>query len=166
MTTEETVETKQELAERRRKFNIGKDVTPTIKVKLDRQRELSFKAQNIAKMELMLGLKSWQIVSALDNQDWGSYEIMAALWVGLLPTYEDITLNDVYAIWNATPIPDRTKAVLDAIYGLIEGAGLEVDSDIKDMMFKKWVDDRKIAKEKLLKAMEELFNRIIANIKP
>ena len=155
MTTEETVETKQELAERRRKFNIGKDVTPTIKVKLDRQRELSFKAQNIAKMELMLGLKSWQIVSALDNQDWGSYEIMAALWVGLLPTYEDITLNDVYAIWNATPIPDRTKAVLDAIYGLIEGAGLEVDSDIKDMMFKKWVDDRKIAKEKLLKAMEK-----------
>ena len=155
MTTEETVETKQELAERRRKFNIGKDVTPTIKVKLDRQRELSFKAQNIAKMELMLGLKSWQIVSALDNQDWGSYEIMAALWVGLLPTYEYITLNDVYAIWNATPIPDRTKAVLDAIYGLIEGAGLEVDSDIKDMMFKKWVDDRKIAKEKLLKAMEK-----------
>jgi len=155
MTTEETVETKQELAERRRKFNIGKDVTPTIKVKLDRQRELSFKAQNIARMELMLGLKSWQIVSALDNQDWGSYEIMAALWVGLLPTYEDITLNDVYAIWNATPIPDRTKAVLDAIYGLIEGAGLEVDSDIKDMMFKKWVDDRKIAKEKLLKAMEK-----------
>ena len=155
MTTEETVETKQELAERRRKFNIGKDVTPTIKVKLDRQRELSFKAQNIAKMELMLGLKSWQIVSALDNQDWGSYEIMAALWVGLLPTYEDITLNDAYAIWNATPIPDRTKAVLDAIYGLIEGAGLEVDSDIKDMMFKKWVDDRKIAKEKLLKAMEK-----------
>ena len=155
MTTEETVETKQELAERRRKFNIGKDVTPTIKVKLDRQRELSFKAQNIAKMELMLGLKSWQIVSALDNQDWGSYEIMAALWVGLLPTYEDITLNDVYAIWNATPIPDRTKAVLDAIYGLIEGAGLEVDSDIKDMMFKKWVDDRKIAKAKLLEAMEK-----------
>ena len=119
--------TPQEIAERRRDLKIGKAVSDAVGIKLDRVRKVDFKTSSIIQMEQTLHKKSWQVLAALNVQDWAHEDTLNLLWAGLLYEYPDIELIDVMAMWDATPFDDRMKAMADVIHALAKAIGAPVD---------------------------------------
>ena len=119
--------TPQEIAERRRDLKIGKAVSDAVGIKLDRVRKVDFKTSSIIQMEQTLHKKSWQVLAALNVQDWAHEDTLNLLWAGLLYEYPDIELIDVMAMWDATPFNDRMKAMADVIHALAKAIGAPVD---------------------------------------
>ena len=119
--------TPQEIAERRRDLKIGKAVSDAVEIKLDRVRKVDFKTSSIIQMEQTLHKKSWQVLAALNVQDWAHEDTLNLLWAGLLYEYPDIELIDVMAMWDATPFDDRMKAMADVIHALAKAIGAPVD---------------------------------------
>ena len=119
--------TPQEVAERRRDLKIGKAVSDAVGIKLDRVRKVDFKTSSIIQMEQTLHKKSWQVLAALNVQDWAHEDTLNLLWAGLLYEYPDIELIDVMAMWDATPFDDRMKAMADVIHALAKAIGAPVD---------------------------------------
>ena len=123
----ENERTPQEVAERRRDLKIGKAVSDAVGIKLDRVRKVDFKTSSIIQMEQTLHKKSWQVLAALNVQDWAHEDTLNLLWAGLLYEYPDIELIDVMAMWDATPFDDRMKAMADVIHALAKAIGAPVD---------------------------------------
>ena len=119
--------TPQEIAERRRDLKIGKAVSDAVGIKLDRVRKVDFKTSSIIQMQQTLHKKSWQVLAALNVQDWAHEDTLNLLWAGLLYEYPDIELIDVMAMWDATPFDDRMKAMADVIHALAKAIGAPVD---------------------------------------
>ena len=119
--------TPQEAAEKRRSLNIGKAVSDAKKIKFDRARKIDFRTSSIVQMERMFRRKAWQIVQDFGAGGWSHEDLMGVIWAGLLPEYPDITIHDVWAIWDATPVPDRTKAVTELTVALVRSLGADID---------------------------------------
>ena len=123
--------TPQEAAEGRRSLSIGKAVSDATKIKFDRVRTFDFRTPTIIQMERMLHRKSWQIVQEFSTGGWSHEDLMAILWVGLLRDNPDMTLQDAWAIWDATPIKDRSNAAIQLVKTLTRalGAGEEMRTE-------------------------------------
>jgi len=119
--------TPQEAAESRRSLHIGKAVSDAKNIKFDRVRKLDFRTSAIVLMERTLRRKSWQIVQEFGAGGWSHEDLMAVIWAGLLHENPDITIHDVWAIWDATPVEDRTKAVTELMVVVVRALGASVD---------------------------------------
>ena len=117
----------QEAAEGRRSLHIGKAVSDARTIKFDRPRKIDFRTSSIIQMERTLRRKSWQIVQEFGVGGWSHEELMGIIWAGMLQENEDLTIHDVWAIWDATPIPDRTKAVTEIITVMVRALGADID---------------------------------------
>ena len=127
--------TPQDIAERRRDLKIGKAVSDAVEIKLDRVRKMDFRTSSIIHMERTLKKKSWQILQALNVQDWGHEDTISLIWAGLLHEYPDIEMDDVMAMWDSTMFDDRMKAMADVIHALAKAIGAPVDEKAyKDSM--------------------------------
>ena len=119
--------TPQEIAEDRRGLKIGKAVSDAVEIKLDRVRKMDFRTSSIIHMERTLNKKSWQVLQALNVQDWGHEDTISLIWAGLVYEHPDIELSDVMAMWDATMFDDRMKAMADVIHALAKAIGAPVD---------------------------------------
>jgi hypothetical protein len=120
-------ESPQEVAARRRALGVGKAISDTARVKFDKVRGVDFRTSNIILMERTLGKKSWQIIQEFRMGGWGQEDLMGVLWAGLLKDNPEVTIHDAYAIWDATPYSDRTKALTQLSYALIRALGVNID---------------------------------------
>ena len=120
--------TPQETAADRRSLNIGKAVSDTKKIKFDRIRAIDFRTSGIILMERTLRKKAWQIVQDFGMGGWSHEDLMGVIWAGLLHDNPDITIHDVWAIWDATAVDDRTKAVTDLITVMVRSLGANIDN--------------------------------------
>jgi len=132
MDTYEEERTPQEAAEGRRSLHIGKSVSDATKIKFDRVRIFDFRTLSIIQMERMLHRKSWEIVQEFSAGGWSHEELMAVLWAGLLHTTKDITPQDAWAIFDATPIEARPKAVIALVKTLTRALGAGEEMRIED----------------------------------
>lgn len=119
--------TPQEAAESRRSLNIGKAVSDARKIKFDRVRKIDFRTSSIIQMERTLNRKAWQIVQDFGAGGWSHADLMGVIWAGLLHENPDITIHDVWAIWDATQVADRTKAVTELTMAMVRALGASVD---------------------------------------
>ena len=117
----------QAAAEGRRSLHIGKAVSDSRTIKFDRPRKIDFRTSSIIQMERTLRRKSWQIVQEFGVGGWSHEELMGIIWAGMLHENEDLTIHDVWAIWDATPISDRTKAVTEIITVMVRALGADID---------------------------------------
>jgi hypothetical protein len=134
MDTYEEERTPQEAAEDRRSLKIGRAVSDATKIKFDRVRTFDFKTPVIIQMERTLHRKSWEIVQEFTHGGWSHEELMAVLWAGLLHTNQDMTPQDAWAIFDATPIKERPAAVIALVKTLTRalGAGEEIRMEDKE----------------------------------
>ena len=119
--------TPQEIAEDRRTLKIGKTVSNVVPVKLDRERRIDFKSRGIIQMERAFQKKSWKILAALNVQDWSHEDTINLIWAGMIHEHPDIRIEDVEAIWDATPFEDRMKAFSSLLHNLAKAIGAPVD---------------------------------------
>ena len=117
----------REAADGRRSLHIGKAVSDARTIKFDRQRRIDFRTSSIIQMERMLRTKSWQIVQNFRVGGWSHEELMGIIWAGMLHENADLTIHDVWAIWDATPIPDRTNATIEIIMVMVRALGDDID---------------------------------------
>ena len=113
----------QATAEGRRSLGIKKAVSDARTIKFDRPRVFDFRTPSIVQMERMLHMKSWQIVKEFSVGGWSHEELMGVLWTGLLHSNPDIKINDAWAIWDATPIEERTDAAIALVKALTRALG-------------------------------------------
>ena len=113
----------QAAAEGRRSLGIKKAVVDAHSIKFDRVRVFDFRTPSIVQMERMLHMKSWQIVQEFSVGGWSHEELMGVLWTGLLHSNPDIKINDAWAIWDATPIEERTDATISLVKALTRALG-------------------------------------------
>jgi hypothetical protein len=115
--------TPQAAAEGRRSLGIKKAVSDARTIKFDRPRVFDFRTSGIVQMERVLHTKSWQIVQEFSVGGWSHEELMGILWTGLLHSDPNITINDAWAIWDATPIEERTNAAIALVKTLTRALG-------------------------------------------
>jgi len=117
----------QEAAEGRRSLKVGKAVSDAKTIKFDRPRKIDFRTGAIVLMERTFHRKSWQIVQDFGEGGWSHEDLMGLIWAGLLHDNPDITIHDVWAIWDATAVEERTKAVTTLLRVLVRSLGSDID---------------------------------------